>query len=706
MSDGRATHRWTGAQQLMVLAGMTGFAISQPILSTLGENPTTLAVHGLEGWALVAFAVLVALGPPLVLWGIVRLLAQVSPAAAGVAVLGLSAVLVALATIQAAKSAGVDGRLILLVVSTGAGVAVAILCARFAPVATWATYTCILPALAVAQLLVLSPASALLTTVGEPEPAQAGGSDAPSVVVLVLDELPTRSLLDDTDQLDRARFPNLAAVADDATWYRHHTSLASQTSVAVPSLLTGMTPREEAPLAANYPDNLFTLLAPTHELEVVESATRLCPYERCDPTSATSVESLGTAQPGLAEMLDLTTEVWLDRIDPGQSAPPRLDDFEEELLPADEGPAPAPDGGLLADRELRATPARVRALIESFDADKGPALYFLHVLLPHQPWRLYPDGSPYGGEEPLAVTLPEADKPFVHTWSPWVAAVNEQRHLLQLQYADRLVGQVTTALKDDGLYDDSLVVITADHGVSFEPRTESRTVEESTTDALAYAPLLVKAPGQARGVVDDSNIEAIDLVPTIAQELGIPLPWETDGSPAGAPAILARGTAKRIGDFRGLAGVHLERWIDFDDATTFPMVDEQRSIGALTRLGDPLAGLVDHLGLETVVGRPLDDLDPDPPAGTLRIPSLDQLRHPSSGPPDGLVSGRVPGAPSSARVVLAVDGEVVAGSELSVDSDGLDGRVLFLLPEGALAADNEIRAALLDGDQVIELNVG
>ena len=51
--------------------------------------------------------------------------------------------------------------------------------------------------------------------------AAAAGGDDPSVVLIVLDELPTQSLLDATGGIDSARFPNLAAFADDATWYRH-----------------------------------------------------------------------------------------------------------------------------------------------------------------------------------------------------------------------------------------------------------------------------------------------------------------------------------------------------------------------------------------------------------------------------------------------------------------------------------------------------
>ena len=56
--------------------------------------------------------------------------------------------------------------------------------------------------------------------------------------------------------------------------------------------------------------------------------------------------------------------------------------------------------------------------------------------------------------------------------------------------------------------------------MSFEPRTVTRSVDASTTDAIAYTPLLVKAPGQTAGTIDDTNVMAIDVVPTIADILG------------------------------------------------------------------------------------------------------------------------------------------------------------------------------------------
>ena len=270
-----------------MLLGLTGFAISQPLLSILGDAPTELAFYGLDGTDLVLLACLIAFVPPLGLWGITRLAALI-PARRDRRLdrwlhLVMVGGLVGLVAIQLAKSAGVEPRVVLAALALAAGAGFAVLYVRLPVVATWASYTAVLPVLAVASFLVVSPASALLDSVAAPERI---GGDHPSVVLIILDELPTRSLLDGDDGIDDERFPNLAAFADDATWYRHSSSLATLTEAAVPSMLTGNLPVAEEAVWTNHPDNLFTILAPTHELEVIEQATELCPYDVCAPTAA------------------------------------------------------------------------------------------------------------------------------------------------------------------------------------------------------------------------------------------------------------------------------------------------------------------------------------------------------------------------------------------------------------------------------------
>jgi hypothetical protein len=56
-------------------------------------------------------------------------------------------------------------------------------------------------------------------------------------------------------------------------------------------------------------------------------------------------------------------------------------------------------------------------------------------------------------------------------------------------------------------------------------------------------------------------------------------------------------------------------------------------------------------------------------------------------------------------VVLALDGTVVGGSELSTDAAGTSGRFVVLIPQGALRDRNDVRAALVTPGAVTELTL-
>ena len=114
--------------------------------------------------------------------------------------------------------------------------------------------------------------------------AAASGGDAAPVVLIVLDELPTASIIDDDGAIDAVRFPNLARLAGQSTWYRNHTTQSGFTDTAVPTIFTGRSPRHVAPLFTQYPDNIFRLLAGSHDLVVSEALTRLCPTAVCGET--------------------------------------------------------------------------------------------------------------------------------------------------------------------------------------------------------------------------------------------------------------------------------------------------------------------------------------------------------------------------------------------------------------------------------------
>src|SRR6266542_1530699 len=160
-------------------------------------------------------------------------------------------------------------------------------------------------------------------------------------------------------------------------------------------------------------------------------------------------------------------------------------------------------------------------------ARRQPTLYFLHVLLPHAPWLYFPDGTG------RAVARTNAPGRIGERWvDPALAEQAWQRLLLQTGYTDRLLGVFLRRLHATGLWRRALVIVTADHGISFRGGDLRRRPTRTNLAELAFTPLFVKLPGQDRGRVVDRHVQTLDILPTIADVLGIRIPWQTDGSSA------------------------------------------------------------------------------------------------------------------------------------------------------------------------------
>ena len=157
-----------------------------------------------------------------------------------------------------------------------------------------------------------------------------------------------------------------------------------------------------------------------------------------------------------------------------------------------------------------------------------PPLVFLHSTLPHGPWRYLPDGHQYSidGKEYPGL----AAKGW--TGPQWQVDQGFQRHVLQVQYVDRLLGRLLDALRARDLFDDAVIVVTSDHGAAFMTGQPRRPANRANVGVIAPVPLFVKLPGQPDGRVDDRAVRTIDVLPTIAKAAGVRLPWKADGIPA------------------------------------------------------------------------------------------------------------------------------------------------------------------------------
>jgi hypothetical protein len=183
--------------------------------------------------------------------------------------------------------------------------------------------------------------------------------------------------------------------------------------------------------------------------------------------------------------------------------------------------------------------------------ERKPALNFKHTLIPHVPWQYLPDGKQYRrtARDPIPGLSSEAYNDPTQIESLY------QRHLLQTGFADHLLGELLRHLKRIGLYDKSLIVVAADHGVAFDlHKRDRRTLTRANADQIGPIPFFLKAPDQKKGRINDTYAESIDILPTIFDVLNINPKVKMDGKSAFSFAdrhrhrirILQRNTFKSL----------------------------------------------------------------------------------------------------------------------------------------------------------------
>ncbi len=100
----------------------------------------------------------------------------------------------------------------------------------------------------------------------------------------------------------------------------------------------------------------------------------------------------------------------------------------------------------------------------------------------------------------------------------------------EVAFDDQWIGKLIDALAANGLADNTMIVVMADHGEAFAVHTfagEQMFFHGQTLyDELLHVPVLIKVPGVAPRKVDDV-VQLIDLAPTVVDVLGIakPAPW-------------------------------------------------------------------------------------------------------------------------------------------------------------------------------------
>jgi hypothetical protein len=581
----------TRALHLFMLAGV---GVAQPLYDLLGRNPSFFVAHSATTLDLVLFVAIVSLALPAGLWMVQSVLTRVAgrfgTAIYLVLVAALSAIIAVVPVKRLFPAAGTAVVATAILISFAATFAYY----RFSPLRSVMSFLSPSALLFPALFLFFSPVTEIMGS-GREQPAETAGiTSTTPVVLIVLDELPVTSLMNEHKLIDPVAFPNFAAFAAHSHWFRNATTVAQNTSYAVPAILTGRYPdATRAPDAAGYPESLFSFLAGSHELRVVEIFTRLCP----DELNTAMVEREPLGQRIKAVVID-SSVVFLHIALPSTLVVdlPSIDstwrDFgrENDARTVEDPHAHSHDSTWAFERFLQfVTPVR------------HPTLFFLHLNLPHVPWKYLPSGREYMFQG--ARVRPHGLQGEQWSTQDWEIIQGWQRHLLQLGYADRLLGRLIERLQRTGLWDDALIIITADHGVSFQPGESRRRATEETAADILGIPLLIKVPGQNDPRVHDTSARTIDILATIADVLDADLPWAIDGrsllgedKPGTGTVVIHRNKGTKLSD-------HLEL-PDRPDAKFAALARKLELFGS----GNPIESLYSIGDFGGLVGRRASDL--------------------------------------------------------------------------------------------------
>ncbi len=588
---------------------------SQPILDLYGRNITVFSAASLSVLEVWTFIVAVLLVPAVLATGIDAAGRRFGPRVNDrirLSLLGAFATAIGLAT---ARWLGLDNGVAALAMAAAGAVVLPLSFHRWRGFRVWTRWASLL-AVVVGVTAVVQVRPALVAAEGDPTDA-AVGRPGTSVLVVLLDEVPFYGMLGADGSINAARFPGFAALAAESTWYRDTLATSNFTHEAVPAILASAAAGGSSrPFLYDHPRNIFTLFDGVLDVEGIEPVTELCPEHLCADDSSSNT---GFSWKRFAGFVGDARLVYLHRTMPS---------FVRDRLPSIDG-AWGGFGGVaddFLDALERGPLAQSDAIVEaarSVASSTDPVVRVVHAMLPHYPWVLTPDERLMERSPDVSLRNPD-DEDGVRD--------NYQAALYQLAAADAAVARATAELKAAGRWEDTLVIVTADHGISFVAGQEQRKTEfeDEERDADIYrVPLFVKYPGGGGAATSDCPATTLDVLPTIIDVLDVQTSWTFDGaSLAGEcprrPTRIVRSASGQSVEFAGDFADLRARSDHYDRLV--PREGPASRIAAVGRAGDLLGtrvspGVGNAEGLTWTLDQWLRFVDLDPVRGS-RVPAL------------------------------------------------------------------------------------
>jgi len=177
------------------------------------------------------------------------------------------------------------------------------------------------------------------------------------------------------------------------------------------------------------------------------------------------------------------------------------------------GGVPAPEAGLKVQAK-DVTEYSIKLISELIKMNK-PFFAFLHYWDPHGPYKPpVPFNTLFWKNE-----APQSDELLDYVISQYDG---------EIAYADSMIGKLLDFLEEQGLLDNTVVIITSDHGENLMQHG-NYLGHKGLYDNITRVPLIIRFPeAKVRGKVDDL-VQHVDIAPTILELAGVKVQVDMDG---------------------------------------------------------------------------------------------------------------------------------------------------------------------------------
>jgi len=222
-------------------------------------------------------------------------------------------------------------------------------------------------------------------------------------------------------------------------------------------------------------------------------------------------------------------------------------------------------------RDAESINRAVFPLLDELAAGDRPFFLFVNYMDAHWPYRP-PDAVPGSESAQVPLLRTKGYEELIREVSTLEREIepSERAHLIarydaSISFLDARVGRLLDRLDELGLAQNSLVIVTSDHGETFGERHWVGHQSATYQDEI-HVPLIVRFPGEARGRVDDRPTSSVDLAPTVLDVLGLTVPETMQGR-----SLRATGAERAILSEHYPMGVR-SRWHPRHDRTERALV--------------------------------------------------------------------------------------------------------------------------------------